>query len=224
LADEQVERAKAAASAPRRAGPLRIVFVGRLSEAKIVHVILRALGRLRDEGVETMLRVVGHGPYQPALEKLTAQLGLQDRVQFVGGVAHDKVLDVLEDSDVHVLVSECEGWPKATAEAMTFGLVSVGSDRGFVPKMLGDGRGLVVPVGDDAALARALADVARNPERYEAMRKAAAEWGRQRSLEGLREAIRELLTRSWGVEISAPPQAVVGKSSIGSDVAGAARA
>jgi glycosyltransferase involved in cell wall biosynthesis len=218
LADEQVARARVAVSKPRPAGPLRIVFVGRLSESKNVHVILKALGRMRDEGVAAVLRVVGHGPYLPALAKLTAELGIEDRVEFVGGLAHDRVLDVLEDSDVHVLVSECEGWPKATAEAMTFGLVSIGSDRGFVPTMLGDGRGLVVPVGDDAALARELMNVARTPERYEAMREAAAQWGRQRSLEGLREAIRELLSRAWAVEIQEGPP-VIRK---GADVAGAA--
>lgn len=73
---------------------------------------------------------------------------------------------------------------------MAFGLVCIGSNRGFVPEMLGSGRGLVVPPRDVDALAALLLDIADNPAKYEAMRLQASAWARQYSLEGLRTAIK----------------------------------
>jgi glycosyltransferase involved in cell wall biosynthesis len=110
---------------------------------------------------------------------------------------------------VLALVSEAEGWPKAIAEGMAFGLVCIGSDRGFVPKMLSGGRGLTVAPGDAGALAGLLSAIARDPEQYVPMRRAAAEWSQQYSLEGLREAIRQLLLEKWNLSTMVPPRAAI---------------
>ena len=120
----------------------------------------------------------------------------------------EQVLDYFEKSDVLVLVSESEGWPKAIAEAMAFGLVCIGSDRGLVPQMLGEGRGLVTPPGDVTALTKALLDIARNPQDFVDMRRRAAKWAQRYSLEGLREAVRLLHNERWGVTLAPATQTV----------------
>jgi glycosyltransferase involved in cell wall biosynthesis len=136
-----------------------------------------------------------------ALEAQVESLGLGDAVQFTGGVDFERVLASYEESDVLVLASDNEGWPKALAEAMAFGLVCVGSDRGLMPQMLAEGRGIVVAPGDATALASALRRVSGSPEACREMSARAATWAQSYSLEGLREALRELFKTHWNVPV-----------------------
>ncbi len=89
MTDAQVARARAAA-ARRSPQQLRnILFVGRLSRAKNVHVLLNALGRLRREGIAFTATIAGEGPEGPALQKLSADLNLSGSVEFTGGVSFE---------------------------------------------------------------------------------------------------------------------------------------
>jgi len=151
--------------------------------------------------------IVGEGPERASLEALAEELHIQGAVEFTGGLAFEDVLKRLERADILALVSETEGWPKAIAEAMAFGLIAIGSDRGFVPKMLAEDRGFVVPPGNAEELARCFVEIARHPEHCDRMRRAASDWAQQFSLEGLREAIRKLLLASW--KQSAPAARIV---------------
>lgn len=203
LTADQMVRALVAARHKRAGTPLRVLYVGRLSAPKNVDILLDALARLGTRGIKTACMIVGEGQQRRALEARAAALGLDDGVQFAGGVPFAQVLDCYEQADVLVLASESEGWPKAIAEAMAFGLICVGSNRGLVPWMLGDGRGVLVPPGDADALARALLGVALAPEEYEGVRTRAVAWAHRYSLEGLEDALAELLTAHWGIEIRA---------------------
>ncbi len=199
---QQLARAEQAArqKASRKAGgPLRLLYVGRLSAAKNVDIIIEALARLNERGLKVTCDIVGDGAERAALEKRMNDLRLQARVNFAGAVEFERVFDFYEKADVLVLASESEGWPKAIAEAMAFGLICIGSNRGLVPWMLGEGRGLVVPPRAVTALADSLAKIAAAPEQYLEMGQRAAAWSARYSLEGLREALRELLSRSWQV-------------------------
>jgi glycosyltransferase involved in cell wall biosynthesis len=201
LTDAQLKAAQRSAARTRTSNPLNVLYVGRLSAAKHVDALIAAVGALHREQIRVHCRIVGAGPERQALEAQSARCTPAGAVTFVGAVSFDRVLDFYADSDVLVLASESEGWPKAIAEAMAFGLVCIGSDRGLIPRMLDDGRGMVVPVADVAALARALGDVARRPAAYQAMRARAAAWAQRYSLEGLRGAIRDLLRTRWNVPL-----------------------
>ncbi len=200
LTDEQVERARHLERLPRRAGTLRLLFVGRLSGPKNVDTVLRAVAAVVADGVDVHTTVVGDGAERDRLETLAHGEGIAERVTFAGAVGIEAVLDHYEQADTLVLVSQSEGWPKAVAEAMTFGLVCVGSDRGMVPQML-EGRGVVVPSGDVAALAGALRGLAADAAGADTMARRAAEWGQRHSLEELESAIAALLTDWWGTPV-----------------------
>jgi glycosyltransferase involved in cell wall biosynthesis len=209
LTDEQVERAREAARRKKfDAAPLRVLYVGRLYEGKNVDVLLDALGELKKQGIELSCDIVGEGHLRASLERQVALLGLQAQVEFAGGVDFERVLAFYERAQVLVLASENEGWPKAIAEGMAFGLICVGSDTGFVPEMLNDGRGVVVPPGDANALARALRRIANSPAECARMSARASLWAQKYSLEGLREALRELLASHWKVSLDAPSRVV----------------
>jgi glycosyltransferase involved in cell wall biosynthesis len=209
LTTDHMERARIAAKRTWNGKPLRVLFAGRLSKPKNVDVLLRAIARNRQAGLDVRCTIVGEGPQREPLERLMLDLGISDAVEFAGGIGFEDVIRQLEKSDVLALVSEAEGWPKAIAEGMAFGLVCIGSDRGFVPKMLSNGRGLTVAPGDAGALADLLSEIARYPERYVPMRLAAAEWSQQYSLEGLREAIRQLLLEKWNLSTMVPSSATI---------------
>lgn len=200
-------RAVAAARAPRV--PATVLFAGRLTRAKNVDVLLAALAHLRREGIEARALIVGDGPERAALEARARDLGLD--ADFAGGVAHARMADFYARGDVLVLASETEGWPKALTEAMAYGLICVGSDRGLVPQLLADGRGVVVPPGDVEALAAALAPLLRAPGAHREMARAAAGWAQRFTLERLRDALRQLLAERWQLPaaaldaVAAPP-------------------
>ncbi len=201
LTNQQMERARQAIQARPVAGVPGVLFVGRLSAAKNVDVLLRAVAGLRDAGIALRCTIIGDGPERAALDRLCTDLDLADRVTFAGGLPFAAVLDHYAAADALVLASETEGWPKALAEGMAFGLVCIGSARGLVPQMLADGRGLLVPPGDQAALTAALRGVATDPAAYVPMRQAAAAWGQSYSLESLRVALADLLTAAWGAPL-----------------------
>jgi glycosyltransferase involved in cell wall biosynthesis len=194
LTAEQLERAKISSGRPRRGPGLRIVYTGRLSKAKNVDVLLRAMATA---GPDLSATIVGEGPERGSLEALANSLGIRSRVAFTGGLPFDAVIEHLESSDVLVLVSETEGWPKSIAEGMAFGLACIGSDIGLVPQMLGDGRGFTVSPRDEVALTHALRQIACSPDRLEPMRRSAAAWAQRYSLEGLRDALNILMHQWW---------------------------
>jgi glycosyltransferase involved in cell wall biosynthesis len=175
-----------------------VLFVGRLSTAKNVHVLVDAIQAVTAGGQRVACTIVGEGPERSALEQRATDNGVADCVALAGGMSFDGVLDYYERADVLVLASETEGWPKAIAEAMAFGVVCIGSNRGLVTWMLGDGRGIVVPPGEAAPLAAALTDICLRPAEYDLMRARAAAWAQQHSLDSFKDALGHVLTTRWG--------------------------
>lgn len=202
LTSAHMDRARQSASRFWDGQPLRVLYTGRLSKAKNVDVLLRAIAQNRRKGLDVRCTVIGEGPEESSLRALAQNLRITDAVEFTGGVGFEQVIAQLERHHVLTLVSETEGWPKSIAEAMAFGLVCIGSNRGFVPKMLSDGRGIAIAPRDEAALANALGDIARNPHSYATMRRSAADWSQRFSLDGLQSAIHDLLLREWKLDTS----------------------
>jgi glycosyltransferase involved in cell wall biosynthesis len=205
LTDEQIERGRRAAASRQRSRRLRVLFLGRVTEARNVDVILSAVARLHKRGLPIEARIVGDGPMRPALEEQARRDGIESLVEFTGALEYDRVLETLEQADVLVLASQTEGWGKALVEGMAYGLVCVGSDRGPVPMMMSEGRGFVVPPRDVDALAEILVRVANDPTESAAMGRRAMEWAAGYSLESLREALRQVMLERWGVPAQSFP-------------------
>jgi len=186
---------------------MRVLYLGRLTAAKNVRVIVDAIAMVISKGKRCELTVVGEGPEKTDLTNLVRARSLENSVHFTGGVSNTEATRWLKWTDVLVLVSETEGWPKAIAEGMAFGAVCIGSDRGIIPEMLSDGRGFVVPAGDSNALAQLLLQVSKTDD-LAPMRDRARRWASHYSLERLREEIQRLLQQSWGASLGATPRPV----------------
>lgn len=132
------------------------------------------------------LALVGLGPLENELRRTAAELGLADRVVFLG--SRDDVFDILPLFDLFCLSSDFEGLPIALVEAMATGLPCVATSVGGIPEIVRDGEtGLLVPPGDHTALARALGRLMDDPalgRRYgQGARKAAQELDLQRAVD-----------------------------------------
>ena len=199
----QVEHATQMAAGKRIGDPLRILYTGRLVPAKRVDVLIDATKLLARKGVRFQLCVVGDGPDMQSLRRTAEDLGLSSAVQFVGGLPFERVLPWYEWAHCLVLPSLSEGWPKAIAEGMCYGLLCMALDHGQVSSML-SGRGILLKAATAEEIAASLASAAREPEQYRPLMRSASEWSRQYSLDGLRTALSELLSRYWGEQATEP--------------------
>ncbi|MCY3894845.1 MAG: glycosyltransferase, partial [Chloroflexi bacterium] len=106
---------------------------------------------------DAVLAIVGDGPEQPALERFAAELGLADRVRFVGRVAHRDVGLYLRAADVFVLNTSYEGLSHTLVEARVVGTPIVTTDIGGNREILtNEQNALLTPLGDHCAFVNAV--------------------------------------------------------------------
>jgi glycosyltransferase involved in cell wall biosynthesis len=133
--------------------PGTFVFVGRLTEQKALPVALAAIAEV--DGAR--LALVGDGPERASLERRVSELGLGERVKFLGSLSRDEALRYLAGARAALLSSAWENLPHAAVEALAVGTPVVSTSVGGVPEVVHDGEnGLLVPPNDVAALAAAL--------------------------------------------------------------------
>lgn len=125
------------------------------------------------------LRLVGGGRARRDYERLTAELGLEDRIRFYGEIRHAEVPAMLSGFDIYAAISrdDSESFGVAVIEASACGLPVLVSDAGGLPEVVEDEvTGIIVPRSDPRAVARALLRLAADP----ALRQAFGAAGRER--------------------------------------------
>jgi rhamnosyl/mannosyltransferase len=139
----------------RRHGERITLFMGVLRYYKGLDVLIRAMAR-----VTGRLLIAGRGPQRAALEALTRELGLTDRISFLGEVSESERRLLLHACDVFVLpaTDRSEAFGIAQLEAMACGKPVVSSDLPTGVRLVNqDGvTGMLVPPGDPDAVVRAL--------------------------------------------------------------------
>jgi glycosyltransferase involved in cell wall biosynthesis len=149
---------------PAPQGPFRILCVATLEDGKGHACLIEACRLLRDRGVDFTCHLIGDGPLRSTLTKQIARADLQAHVVLHGACPHAVVKQHLALAHVGVLATiptangRYEGIPNALKEAMACGLPVVASRVAAIPELVEHERsGLLVPPGDAAALAQALA-------------------------------------------------------------------
>lgn len=174
-----------------------LACVARLDRQKGLETLLDALHRLGPEADTLQAWLVGDGPLRRHLESRTAELGLEERVRFLG-TRHD-VARLLRAADLFVLPSRHETTSFALLEAMAAGLAIVATDVGDSARLLGDGAcGRIVPPGEPAALADGLAELLKRRELRERLASAARERARLYSDVGMAERTQEIYRHALG--------------------------
>ena len=140
-----------------------VLFVGQVIRGKGVDLLLRALSKVR---VPFQASIVGEGNHRSYCERLSASLGLKDRVTFHGFVARDELKNFYQQAS---LLAVSSVWPEPFGlvgrEAMYHALPVVGFDAGGIREWLFDGEnGFLVPWMDTDAFAARMEQLLRDKE------------------------------------------------------------
>ncbi|QXE91554.1 glycosyltransferase [Geomonas subterranea] len=157
---------------------LAVGTVARMVPAKALHVLLEAFALLVIEAPATKLVLVGTGPLEADLRRRAVALDIQEKVVWAG--FQEDIPCVMAAFDIFALTSVTEGFGLVLLEAMSAARPVVASAVSAIPEIVVEGEtGCLVPPGDPAALAHALAVLACDPE----SRLKLGEAGRRRALE-----------------------------------------
>ena len=135
----------------------RIVSVGRLDANKNHEMIIRAFAKILEKHPEYTLTIYGEGELREYLQKLILVLKLEEKV-FLPGIIPD-VAEKIEKASLFLLTSYSEGVSNALIEALALGLPVIATDvpSGGTVELIEHGKsGLIIPVGDQAALEEAM--------------------------------------------------------------------
>ena len=147
-----------------------LVFLGRLVSDKGVDLLLRAVHQLRQMGSAPTLTIIGTGPEEEALRTLSAELGLRDAVEFVGGKSGDELATLLNQHRILVVPSRwAEPFGLVALEGTACGCAVVGSEDGGLKEAMGP-CGITFKNGDYPSLAAALDRLLGDRELEEALR------------------------------------------------------
>lgn len=150
-----------------------VVMIARFAPPKRHDLLVKAAANL--DAVH--IHFIGEGPLRGRVGHLASELGIADRVHFHGyqpGAEQD-----LEQYDAFVLLSDHEGFPLSTLEAMRAGLPVIVSNAGGAPEAVTEGKtGFIVDNNDLRKLSNVLQELIEHPERARSM----GEAGRHRML------------------------------------------
>ncbi|MCX7841325.1 MAG: glycosyltransferase, partial [Anaerolineae bacterium] len=135
-------------------GVLKLICVARLIERKGQHHLIQAVKQLTDEHIDVALDLVGTGDSLVAYQSLARELGVANRVRFIGYVPREEIADYYRAAHVFVLPSFNEGLALAGLEALATGLPLVLSRTGGTDDLVEEGvNGLTFDWADVATLA-----------------------------------------------------------------------
>lgn len=116
--------------------PLRLLFVGRVDSSKGVDKTLYILDRLKKQGIEAYLDIIGDGIEHQQFVDLARTLGIQDHVKFNGWLSRGALNGYYEKAHFVLLPSTSEGWPKVLSEGMAYGAIPLAGDVSSIPHYL----------------------------------------------------------------------------------------
>ena len=143
---------------------IRIVFVGRLAQPKEPLMLLESFNNLppKLKGI-ARIDIIGDGPKRKEVEEFIKKNKLKEKAKLLGNLPRGKVFEVLKKSDIFVLTSKWEGFPRSILEAMSCGLAVIASDVGGVREAVDNSCGILVKRNETEGLRQALIKLIENP-------------------------------------------------------------
>lgn len=162
----------------RKAGPpWSLLTIGTVNRVKDHATLLRAVQVLIGRGIDVRLRIIGEDILNGAVHRQAAELGLQNRVEWLGFRRNDELPKFYAEADVYVHSSLHEGMSVVALEAAASGTPLVGTHVGIFQELAPD-CAVSVPIRNPEALADAIQHVLEQPNQRVARAKKALEFAR----------------------------------------------
>lgn len=150
------------------ARPFVFFTLGAMAPQKGIDLLLRAFAHWNPARAEVALRIGGGGPQLAAYQRLAAELGVDDRVRWLGAVPPDDAPRHFAACDAFVLASRHETFGVVLAEALMCGKPVIAARSGGPESIVNEANGLLVDVEDVAGLAGAMASLAQRARGFDA--------------------------------------------------------
>lgn len=138
-------------------GAPHLVVTRNLERIYDIPTALRAFAQVRQTWPQAQLTVAGSGPEKDRLQALAAELGIAAAVRFAGRIDNADIAPLYASADVMLNPSTADNMPISILEALACGVPVVSTDAGGIPDLVKHGEtALMVPVGDDKAMAAAV--------------------------------------------------------------------
>lgn len=181
-------------------GNLKLITACRLEKRKGVETVIESLPLILEKFPKATLEVVGGGSLLNELKTKVKGLQLEDKVNFHGKVEHSEVIALMKQAHVFCFpTSASEGFPKVVLEALACGLPVLTTKVSVLPKLIGNGGGVLLDTPTSETVAGEIAAICSKPEDYNRMSARAVETAQQYSLENWRDFIGETLRDAWQV-------------------------
>jgi L-malate glycosyltransferase len=155
-----------------------LMHVSNFRRVKRVRDVVRVFARVAQE-VPSVLVMVGDGPDRVDAEAEVRELGVQEKVFFLGKI--DTVAPLLAGADLFLLPSDSESFGLSALEALASGVPVIGAKAGGLPEVVRDNEtGFLCPVGDIDGMSGSALSVLRDRDRWNAMSTLAAQDARER--------------------------------------------
>jgi glycosyltransferase involved in cell wall biosynthesis len=175
---------------------IKFLFVGTLSAGKRPLYAMQLVEKLKQKGLAVQLDLLGEGSERQRLASYIEEHHLQDNIYLKGNQDKAATKQAYQNSQLMILPSKSEGWPKAVAEAMFWGCVPVVTAVSCVPYMIDHGkRGLTLTL-DIEQDAQNILNLINDQATYENMRHKAQKWSQQYTLDKFEAEIVKLLKES----------------------------
>jgi len=148
-------------------GPFVFFGAARMAPVKNHALLIAAFADAFAGDADVRLHLAGDGPLRPELERLCAARGVAPQVEFLGALPAAALRAAMEAADAFVLTSDFETFGVVVIEAMSAGLPVVCTASGGPDHLIEPTNGMLVPVGDGAALRQALAEMRDASRRYD---------------------------------------------------------
>ncbi|MCM3586525.1 N-acetyl-alpha-D-glucosaminyl L-malate synthase BshA [Mesobacillus maritimus] len=141
-----------------------IIHVSNFRSVKRVPDVVRAFEKISDS-IPSKLLLVGDGPEMKVVSNLVSELGMKDKVLFLG--KQENLEELYAISDLMLLLSEKESFGLVALEAMACGVPCIGTNRGGIPEVISDGEnGFICELGNIDEISSKALDLLNNQEIY----------------------------------------------------------
>lgn len=142
----------------------RFIHVSNMVPLKNVEGIIRAFKVLQDEGIEAELHMVGNT--NDEMVKYAQKISGKKSISFHGEVPYEKVGEMMQQSNCLIVNSNIENSPCVIGEALCCGLPVIATNVGGIPELVDDSNTLLIPAGNDEALAAAMKNMIASYHKY----------------------------------------------------------